>query len=459
MAQISKRNKALSIAPLKASQSLGAALAFLGMKDAIPMLHGSQGCTAFGKVFFVRHFREPIPLQTTALDQVGVIMTPDQYALEGLKTLAEKSQPALIGLITTGLSETQGTDVRRIVSEFRATYPQFSATQVVAVNAPDFSGCLESGFAQAVHDMIAALVPETRQARARPRQVNVLAGAALTPSDVEVIKETLESFGLHPLIVPDISDALDGHLSDESFNPLTIGGAACAEFSRLGLAAATLVIGRSLNKAADLLEQRTGVPTYRFDTLMGIDAFDHFLTVLQEISARPVPEKFVRQRSQLQDAMLDSHFMLSGARLALACDPDEAAGFVALLNSMGAEVVALTVPAFAPILENLAVAEIKIGDLEDLETRAQELNAQVLIGNSHALASAQRLGIPLLRMGFPQYDYLGGYQRLWIGYRGARQALFDLANLITAHEHSITPYISIYKRETAYAPASAHCGH
>jgi len=62
MAEIIKRGKALSVNPLKASATIGAALAFLGFHRCIPMLHGSQGCTAFGKVFFVRHFREPIPL-------------------------------------------------------------------------------------------------------------------------------------------------------------------------------------------------------------------------------------------------------------------------------------------------------------------------------------------------------------------------------------------------------------
>src|SRR3970040_1428059 len=66
MAEILKRNKALAVNPLKASQPVGASLAFLGINKAIPMLHGSQGCTAFGKVFFVRHFRAPIPLHTTA---------------------------------------------------------------------------------------------------------------------------------------------------------------------------------------------------------------------------------------------------------------------------------------------------------------------------------------------------------------------------------------------------------
>jgi nitrogenase molybdenum-cofactor synthesis protein NifE len=47
MAEILKRAKPLAVNPLKASQPIGAALAFLGLRGRFPMLHGSQGCTAF----------------------------------------------------------------------------------------------------------------------------------------------------------------------------------------------------------------------------------------------------------------------------------------------------------------------------------------------------------------------------------------------------------------------------
>ena len=61
MAEILKRNKALAVNPLKASQPVGASLAFLGINRAIPMLHGSQGCTAFGKVFSCAISANPFP--------------------------------------------------------------------------------------------------------------------------------------------------------------------------------------------------------------------------------------------------------------------------------------------------------------------------------------------------------------------------------------------------------------
>lgn len=457
MAEIIKRSKALAVNPLKVSQPVGASLAFLGINRAVPMLHGSQGCTAFAKVFFVRHFREPIPLQTTAMDQVSTVMNADDNVLQGLATIAEKNKPALIGLPTTGLSETQGTDIHGLVRQFRLEHPQFDGIPVVAVNTPDFSGCLESGYALAVKAMIDVLVPETACVGKRRNQVNVLAGSLLTPGDLEHIKEVIELFGLRPVLLPDISDSLDGHLTDQESSPLTVGGTPVTEIATLGEAAATLVIGASLHPVADLLQARTGVPDYRFSTLMGLEAMDEFIAALAEISGQPVPERIERQRAQLQDAMVDTHFMLGFARVAIAADPDLLHALAQLVVGMGCEVTAAVAPAKAAILEQVAAAQVRLGDLEDLEQAAREQGVDLVICNSHAVETAKRLGVPLLRAGFPQYDLIGGYQKLWVGYRGTRQTLFDLANLLVEHgHHDVAAYRSIYAsrpRENGHAPS------
>ncbi|OHC65313.1 MAG: nitrogenase iron-molybdenum cofactor biosynthesis protein NifN [Rhodocyclales bacterium GWA2_65_19] len=460
MAEILKRSKPLAVNPLKASQPVGAALAFLGLKNAIPMLHGSQGCTAFGKVFFVRHFREPIPLQTTAMDQVSTIMNADENVIEGLKVICEKNRPDVIGLPTTGLSETQGVDIKRLVRQFRDQYPQFAATAVVPVNTPDYAGCLESGFALALEAIIDVMVPDTHEsALAGPRsgipgrqspgrrrkQVNVLCASMLTPGDTEAIREWIEAFGLRPVMLPDIGDSLDGHLVDAESTPLTLGGTPKGEIASMGESVATLVVGRSLTKAADLLRERTGVPDHRFDHLLGLDACDAFTQALAEISGQPVPAKIDRQRAQLQDAMVDSHFMTGFLRVAIAADPDLLVALGQFLAGVGAEVVAAVAPARAEVLAEMPAQAVQIGDLEDLERSALARRAQLIVSNSHAAQSAQRLHIPLLRAGFPQYDWVGGYARTWVGYRGARQALFDVANLFLENHHDTPAHRSIYR--------------
>ena len=74
MATVTTSNKACTVNPLKMSQPIGAALAFMGVDHCMPLLHGSQGCTSFGLVLFVRHFREAIPMQTTAMNEVTTIL-------------------------------------------------------------------------------------------------------------------------------------------------------------------------------------------------------------------------------------------------------------------------------------------------------------------------------------------------------------------------------------------------
>lgn len=464
MTEILRHSKALSVNPLKASSSLGAALAFLGMRRAIPMLHGSQGCTAFGKVFLVRHFREPIPLQTTAMDHIATVMSSDENVIEGLRTICEKSQPELIGVPTTGLSETQGCDMPRLLRTFREQYPQFAHIAIVPVNTPDYSGSLESGFAQALEAMIEALVPVSNKVGRRRRQVNVLVSAAMTPGDVEVIKTWCEAFGLRPVLLPDLGDSLDGHLIDAESTPLTLGGTPCAEMATLGEAIGTLVIGASLQRAADVLRARTGVPDVRFDHVMGLAACDAFTAALAELSGLSVPASIERQRSQLQDAMVDSHFMTGFLRVGVAAEPDLLAGMAALLTESGAQVVAAVSPVRAELLKRLAAAKVHIGDLQDLETAARAAQAQLLIGSSHALQSAQRLGIPLLRAGFPLYDRLGDFARPWVGYRAARQALFDIANLVLEQHHDIPAYRSVFwsggprEREVPFLASQADLG-
>jgi nitrogenase molybdenum-iron protein NifN len=444
MAEIIHSKKALAVNPLKVSQTIGASLLFLGLGHSLPLMHGSQGCTAFGKVFFVRHFREPIPLQTTAMDQVSTIMGADENVIEALRTLAEKSKPDIIGLVTTGLSETQGTDIRRAVREFRTAHPEFAHVAVVPVNTPDYVGCLESGYALALEALIETLVPESQSVGKRPKQVNVLASAMLTPGDIEALRDWIEAFGLRAIVVPDIGDSLDGHLTEAEYSALTIGGTPRTEIEIMGESALTLVIGPSLNKAADLLKKRTGVPDCRFAGLMGQDDCDAFTQALAGISGKPVPEKIERQRAQLQDAMVDCHFMIGFARIALAADPDLLGMQARFLTGMCAEIVSAVSPAKAESLAGLPIPKVIIGDLEDMEKQARASDAQLVIANSHAAETARRLGLPLLRAGFPQYDLVGGYARAWVGYRGTRQALFDLANLMQSQHHELEPYRSIY---------------
>jgi nitrogenase molybdenum-iron protein NifN len=453
MTKFTHSDKPLVVNPLRVGQRTGAALAFLGLGRCMPVEHGVRGCTAFTKLFLMRHFREPIPMQTTAMDQVATILGADENIIEALTTVIERDHPAIIGLFANTLSECQGVDIALTLAEFRRRHPEHDHVAVVPVTDFPDSGCLETGYACAVHAIMDTLMPARTNGTIAGNHVNVRVPATLTPGDVEQLKGWVTSFGLVPVVLPDLADSLDGHMAREGFLPLTYGGISRNEIERMNGALATLVVGTSLHKAADLLRDRTGIPDFRFPHLMGLEACDAFTARLRELTRRTVPAHLLRQRAQLLDAMVDCQFFTAGTTAAVAADPDHLVALASFLTSNGIRVpTAVTThgPAFAPS----AVGRIVVGDLDDFERESKAHSVQLLLANSHAAGIAKRLRLPLLRVGFPQHDYIGCHAKSWIGYPGSRQTLFDVANLLLTSREELPPYQSIY-RDTESLSADA----
>ncbi len=454
MTTITRNKKSVAVNPLKQSPPLGAALAFLGLKGIVPLFHGSQGCTAFAKVLLVRHFREAIPLATTAMTEVSTILGGEENIEQAILTLVEKAEPDLLGLLTTGLTETRGDDMEGILKSIRQRHPELDYLPIIFVSTPDYKGSLQDGFGAAVQSIVATdygtpiksnveTFHETSlQQITSQRQVTILAGSLLAPGDVEEIKEIVEAFGLKVLVIPDLSGSVDGHLDDD-YNSKTPGGTSLSQLQQLERSLFTIAIGESMGPAAETLQQRFGTNYEILPRLTGLAAVDKFLWLLAQIAnyksdpdwqLNPqVPQKYQRQRRQLQDAILDTHFYLGGKKVSLALEPDLLYQTSWLLKELGAEIQAAVTTTKSSILKELPIDNVTIGDLEDLEDLAT--GSDLIITNSQGKRLADKLNIPLYRMGYPIYDRLGNGSRCLVGYRGTMQFLFALGNIFLELGH------------------------
>ena len=435
MATVRHSKKACAVNPLKMSQPIGGALAFMGLADTMPILHGSQGCTAFGMVLFVRHFKESIPLQTTAMSEVATVLGGFDNVEQAVMNIYSKSRPAIIGMCSTGLTETKGDDAEGYLKLTRQRHPELEDTALIYVSTPDFKGAFQDGWAATVLRILQVLVEKPAAPR-EPARVAVLPGCHLTVADIEELREILESFGLDPVFVPDLSGSLDGHVP-EDFSPTTIGGTRREAIASLGSASLVLAVGEQMRTAAEWLGQHIDAPVQLFDRLLGLGATDALMAFLAQHSGRPVPGKYRRQRSQLVDAMLDGHFYTGGCKVAIGAEPDLLHGVGQFLAELGCELAAAVTTTDSPLLERLPTEEVLIGDLEDLEARAA--GCDLLITHAHGRQMAERLDIPFLRMGLPIFDRLGAAHRLALGYRGSRDFIFEVANALIAHGHEPHP--------------------
>ena len=421
--------KACTVNPLKMSQPLGAALAFLGIDRSMPVFHGSQGCTAFGLVLFVRNFRESIPLQTTAMNEVTTILGGGENIEKALLNIHKRAMPAFIGIASTGLTETKGDDVAGDLRRIVAAHPEL-AMPIVYVSTPDYEGAFQDGWAKAVKGVVESLAQPAATVKG---QVNILPGCHLTPGDIIELREIVADFGLDPIVLPDLSGSLDGHVP-EDFSPTSLGGTAVADIARTGASEATIAIGEHMRPAARALTERAGVPARVFASLTGLAAADDLFAWLSAFSGRPVPQKYRRQRSQLVDAMLDAHFYFGAKRVAIGAEPDLLWALGAWLKEMGCTLAAAITTTHSPVLAYLAAEGARVGDLEDLEAQAR--GCDLLITHSHGRQAARRLGVPFLRMGLPTFDRLGAAHRVIVGYRGTRDLVFEVGNVFLAHDRA-----------------------
>jgi nitrogenase molybdenum-iron protein NifN len=437
MANVEISKKACTVNPLKMSQPIGGALAFMGVNGCMPLLHGSQGCTSLGLVLFVRHFREAIPMQTTAMSEVATVLGGYENVEQAVITIANRAKPAMIGICSTGVTEIKGDDVDGFITLIRQNRPELNHLPLVYCSTPDFKGAFQDGWAAAVTRMVEVLV-ETPAANAtrEANRITILPGCHLTPGDLEELRDIVEAFGLAPSFLPDLSGSLDGHIP-ETFSPTTIGGISVEEIARLGRAAWTIAIGEQMRPAAVALEKKTGAPFKLFDRLTGLAPNDAFIAFLAKISGKPVPNKYRRQRSQLLDAMLDGHFSFGGKKIAVGAEPDLLFSVSSWLAEMGCSIAAAVTTTESPILEKAPAEAVLIGDLEDLERAAG--GCDLIVTHAHGRQMSERLGIPLFRYGLPIFDRLGSAHRVSVGYRGTRDLIFEIGNIFMAQVHEPTP--------------------
>ncbi|HTZ16972.1 MAG TPA: nitrogenase iron-molybdenum cofactor biosynthesis protein NifE, partial [Dissulfurispiraceae bacterium] len=378
----------LLVNPLKHSQVIGAAIAFQGIHNSVPVVHGAQGCNFLGKVLITNHFREPIAMVSSKLFVENVVMGSEENLIRTVGELVEKNAPDIVGILTTGLSEVKGDDIPGAVKMTNCT------TEIVHVSTPDYTGGLETGYAKAVESLIANIAGRSISGRTTRKsgQVNILAGSHLTPADFTELSEIVESFGLRPIMLPDLS-ALDG--SRKRISALAVGGTSVEDIRDIVNSEFTIAIGASMEVPALKLNEMSGIEYRVFESVAGLKDTDMLMETLSLLSGMQMPAKYDRQRRILIDGMRDGHFYCGGRKACLALEPDHAVQLSRLLDDMGIVTSRAVVPQFAKHAGHIIAEEVIVGGLDSIGK-----DFDILISNSHAEEAAGQLDVPLYQAGF-----------------------------------------------------------
>jgi nitrogenase molybdenum-iron protein NifN len=427
---------------------LGAAIAFKGIEGAVPYLHGSQGCATYMRRYIISHFNEPIDIASSSLSEKHAIYGGGANLKLGLINVTKKYHPKLIGIATTCLTETIGDDVRMFLNQYDKEVEGEKPT-MVAVGTPSYNGTHMEGFHNAVASVVDTLAGIAGEQETKGG-INILPGF-VSPADIRYLKEIADDFSFKATILPDISDTMDGQAT-KTYEKIQPGGTPLSAIANMGNAAATIEFGHTMADASGgaILARKFTVKNKRIPQPMGIRASDLFFNHLSQITGLPIPEKHQAERGRLVDAYVDGHKYIYGKKAIVYGEEDLVVGLTAFLAEIGVmPILCASGGKSGKLTEMITKAtddllpeqpQVHEGmDFYDISELAESLGPDLLVGHSKGYPLAQKLTIPLIRVGFPIHDRMGGQRILHLGYRGAQQ-LFDLVvNATIAKKQSDSP--------------------
>ncbi len=156
------------------------------------------------------------------------------------------------------------------------------------------------------------------------------------------------------------------------------------------------------------------------------------------ITGRPTPAEHADERGRLIDAYVDAHKYVFGKRAVVYGEQDLVVAVASLLMEIGIDPVLCGSGARTGKLRqrieefdsasDQEVTVVEGVDFAEMEERAATVQPDLIVGNSKGFAMSRKLGVPLVRIGFPIHDRIDGPRLLHVGYRGAQQLFDRIAN-------------------------------
>lgn len=434
--------EALSINPAKACQPLGAVFAHVGFAKTLPFVHGSQGCVAYFRSHFTRHFKEPTSCVSSSMTEDAAVFGGMNNMIDGLANALNLYKPEMIGVSTTCMAEVIGDDLDSFIknSKGKGSLPQ--DFDVPFAHTPSFIGSHVTGYDNAMVGVLKHFwdgksnsVPPLE--RKPNNSINFIGGFdGYVVGNMPEIRRMLTEMGVEFTIISDPSQVWDTP-TDGEFR-MYDGGTTKAEIENAINAKATIIFQEYCGMKTGEYIASKGQEVVYLNHPMGVGGTDKFLMEVSRITGKPIPASLEKERGRLIDAIADSQAYLHGKRFALFGDPDLMLGLTSFLLELGAEPVHIVSTNSdddwgKKVQAVLDASPFGAGctpypkrDLWHLRSLLFTEAVDFLIGSSHGKYLERDCGVPLIRLGFPIMDRHHHHRFPIWGYTGGLRVLVSI---------------------------------
>lgn len=431
--------EALTVNPAKACQPLGAILAAVGFEDTLPFVHGSQGCVAYFRSHFTRHFKEPFSAVSSSMTEDAAVFGGLNNLIEGLANSYNLYKPKMIAVCTTCMAEVIGDDLQGFIGNAKEADAVPRDFPVPFAHTPSFVGSHVLGYDNMMKGILSNLTAG-KKTETKNGKINFIPGFETYIGNLREVKRLASTMGVNFTLLGDNSDYLDSP-NDGEYR-MYQGGTTLEEGADSINADATIALQAYASvKTREYIEKEWQQPTF-VARPVGIRGTDEFLMKLSELTGQPIPKELEDERGRAVDALTDSQAWLHGKKVALYGDPDLVFGLVQFLLEIGAEPTHIVVSNSNEVFEKELQAVLdatpfgssaKIWggkDLWHLRSLLFTEPVDLLIGNSYGKYLWRDTHTPLVRIGYPIFDRHHLHRYETYGYKGAINLLNWIVNTL-----------------------------
>jgi len=441
---------ALTVNPAKACQPLGAVLCALGFEKTMPYVHGSQGCVAYFRTYFNRHFKEPVSCVSDSMTEDAAVFGGQKNMFDGLENAKALYKPEMIAVSTTCMAEVIGDDLNAFIGNAKKAGHIEQDYPTPFAHTPSFVGSHVTGWDnmfEGIARYFTLNYMEDKEVGSNGK-LNIVPGFETYLGNYRVINRMMAEMGVETTMLSDPSEVLDTP-ADGNFR-MYEGGTTMDEVKDAPNAKDTVFLQPWQSvKSMKFTKNTWKHATPSVNIPMGLDWTDEFLMKISEISGQEIPESLAKERGRLVDMMTDSHTWLHGKKFAIWGDPDFAMGMAKFVLELGAEPTHILcnnankrwMKNMKKILAEYPCAddcEVYIGkDLWHMRSLVFTNKPDFMIGNSYGkfiqrdtLTKGKEFEVPLIRLGFPIFDRHHMHRMTTHGYEGAMYILTTLVNAV-----------------------------
>ena len=448
--ELNFKREALTVNPAKACQPLGAVLCALGFEKTLPYVHGSQGCVAYFRTYFNRHFKEPVACVSDSMTEDAAVFGGQKNMFDGLENAKALYKPDMIAVSTTCMAEVIGDDLNAFINNSKKDGHIAQDFPVPFAHTPSFVGSHTTGWDNMFEGIARYFTLNTMEGKAPGKngKINIVPGFETYLGNYRVMRRMLSEMGVDYTLLCDPSEVLDTP-ADGTYR-MYAGGTTQDEVKDAPNAITTFLLQpMQLDKTKKYVETTWNHEVPKLNIPMGLAWTDEFLMKVSEVTGKPIPASLTKERGRLVDMITDSHAWLHGKKFALYGDPDFVMGMTQFLMELGAEPTHVLShnggKKWQKAMEKLlatspygAKAKVYAGyDLWHLRSLVFTDKPDFLIGNSYGkyiqrdtLHKGKEFEVPLIRLGFPIFDRHHLHRMSTLGYEGAMTILTTLVNAV-----------------------------